>query len=95
MINKIQPSSSTGYTNEVNRLESKGEVARPKVYQIDNTSAQVSLSGDAQALQRVFQAVKDTPDIRVDVVEAVRDKLNTGTYQVNVETLAERLLPLL
>lgn len=95
MINKIQPGSSTGYTNEVNRLEGKGEVTRPKAYQMDNTSAQVSLSGDAQALQRIFQAVKDTPDIRTDVVEAVRSKLEAGTYQVNVETLADRLLPLL
>lgn len=95
MINKIHSSSSTGYTSEVNRLESKGEVTRSKAFQIDGTSAQVSLSGDAQALQRIFQAVKDTPDIRPDVVEAVRSKLEAGTYQVNVETLADRLLPLL
>lgn len=92
MIDKIQPVPPSGYTNGVHRIEGKPEVAQAKG---PADTAQVSLSGDAMALQRVTQAVKETPDVRVDVVNAIRAQLEAGTYQVNAENLAGKLLPLL
>lgn len=92
MINKVQPTQPTGYTNGIHRVEGKLEAAQIKAH---GDTAQVSLSGDALALQRITQAVKETPDVRVDVVRAIRAQLEAGTYQVNATSLAEKLLPLL
>ena len=92
MINKIQPNQPTGYTNGVHRVEGKLEVVQTKAH---DATAEVSLSNDALALQRATKAVKEAPDVRVDVVESIRTQLEAGTYQVNTERLAEKLLPLL
>jgi negative regulator of flagellin synthesis FlgM len=92
MINKIQPNPPASYTNGVQCAEGKLEVAQIKAQE---DTVQVSLSEDALVLRRMMQAVKDTPDVRVDMVEAIRAQLEAGTYQVNATGLAEKLLPLL
>ena len=92
MINKIQLNPPAGYTNGVQRVEGKLEVAQIKTH---GDTAQVSLSDNALALQRVTQAVKDAPNVRLDMVGAIRAQLEAGTYQVNTVGLAEKLLPLM
>jgi negative regulator of flagellin synthesis FlgM len=95
MINKVQPNVPVDYTNSISQVEGKPETLNEKSRHVDGSSAEVSLSGDALALQRIMQAVKDTPDVRDDVVQAIQNQIETGTYRVNAEGLAERLLPLL
>ena len=41
---------------------------------------------------KIIEAVKEMPDIRCDRIEEIRKRLETGTYQVNIEQLAEDLL---
>jgi negative regulator of flagellin synthesis FlgM len=95
MINGIQPKLPVGYTKDVSSIEGKPDVSRVKGQEINTTSAQVSLSEDAAVLQRVLEAVKDMPDVRDDLVQAIRAQLEAGTYEVDAEALAERLLPLI
>lgn len=95
MIDKIQSNIPAGYTNNVNHNEGRPGISPEKNRQLDNASAEVSLSGHALALQRIMQAVKDTPEVREDVVREIRNQLEAGTYQVNAERLAEHILPLL
>lgn len=95
MIDKIQPNSSSTYTNEIQRVEGKQEVSKAKVGAVGQTAVQVSWSEDALAIQRIHQAVKEAPDVRIDVVQAVRSKLEVGTYRVDAESLAGKLLPFL
>jgi flagellar biosynthesis anti-sigma factor FlgM len=94
MIDKIQPKLPASYTNDVTRAGGRPGVAPEKGREIGGASAEVSLSGDALALQQILHAAKDAPDVRDDVVRTMRDKLAAGTYTVNAEALAERLLPL-
>ena len=96
MIEKIQPNVPPGYANNINQAEGRQEVPDAQHRrQVDDPSAEVSLSGDALALQRIMQAANEAPDVRDDVVQAIRDQLEAGTYEINVDSLAERLLPLL
>lgn len=41
---------------------------------------------------RVKEAIRNTPDIRTDRVEAVKSKIQSGAYKVNVERLASNML---
>jgi flagellar biosynthesis anti-sigma factor FlgM len=93
MIDKIQSNVPASYTNNISHVEGKPEISPEKSHQVDGSSAEVSLSSDAVALQKIMQHVKETPDVREDVVQAIQGQLEAGTYQINVETLAERLLP--
>lgn len=97
MIDKTQGASNVpaSYTNNVNRTESRrvepADAARP-ARQIDGEATEVSLSSDALALQRALKAVQEAPDVRDDLVQAIRAKLEDGAYQVDADALAERLL---
>jgi len=93
MIDKIQHSLPTGYTNGLNNLEGKlGAVSTEKVPQVSK-STEVSISDDALAMQRIMQAVKDAPDIRTDLVQKIKGQIEAGTYKVDANQLAAQLLP--
>jgi len=95
MLDRIQPKVPASYLNDMSRLEGKPEAARGGARQTDNAAAEVSLSEEALAMQRAMQAVKNAPDVRTDVVERIRNEIQAGTYKINVEALAGRLLSFL
>jgi len=95
MVDRIQPASPVHYTNEVNRLEGQSAGSQQTVRPASDLSAELSLSGDAKAIQRALQAIKDTPDVRQDVVQQLRGDIEAGRYEVNAEALAGRLLSFL
>ena len=53
---------------------------------------QLELSDTARVLQVANQALKNTPDIRIDKVEALRKKIESGQYQVPASQIAEAIL---
>jgi anti-sigma28 factor (negative regulator of flagellin synthesis) len=77
MINKIQATLPVGYTSSVSNVEAQtGSVAPEKARQVNKTqSAEVSLSSDALAMQGFMQAVKDAPDVRVDLVQEIKGSI--------------------
>ncbi len=50
------------------------------------------LSPEARLLQRVRQAIEETPDVREDRVAALRQQIQDGTYQIDMEALIDALL---
>ncbi len=95
MIDKVQRNVPANYTKDVTPVARKSDSSLNKGGEIDTTSAEVTLSENALALQRIVQAVKDAPDIRSDLVQSIQEQLAAGKYQVNLEALAERLLSLM
>jgi flagellar biosynthesis anti-sigma factor FlgM len=93
MIDKVQSNFPAGYTTNVNHSERKPGMADEKSYQFDVDSAEVNLSENALAMHQIRQAANETPDIRGDVVQGILDRLEAGTYQIDLERLAENLLP--
>jgi len=43
-------------------------------------------------LSRIREAIRNTPDIRADRVEAAREKLRSGEFKVDADRLAQNLL---
>ena len=52
----------------------------------------VELSDQARFVARVNAAVKGAPDVREGLVAEIRQRLQAGTYRVDDEALAQRLL---
>jgi flagellar biosynthesis anti-sigma factor FlgM len=93
MIDKVQHSLPSGYTNSVSNVEGKvGAVQNEKVQQVSN-SAEVNLSDDALAMQRIMQAAHDAPDVRTDLVQEIKGQIEAGNYKADVDNLAAKLLP--
>lgn len=43
-------------------------------------------------MQRIREVIHNTPDLRADRVEAVRERIRSGEYKVDAERLAQNLL---
>jgi flagellar biosynthesis anti-sigma factor FlgM len=94
MIDKVQLNFPAGYATNVNHSERNPGIIDEKSHQFDADSAEVNLSANALAMHQIRQAVNETPDVRGDVVQNIQARLEAGTYQIDVERLAENLLPL-
>ncbi len=64
------------------------------VYRLGNpeTDGHVKLSAEAQHLKQLEVQLKSAPDVDSDKVNALRAAIADGSYQVNAERVAEKLL---
>ncbi|MGF7059777.1 flagellar biosynthesis anti-sigma factor FlgM [Brassicibacter mesophilus] len=53
---------------------------------------QLSLSEKAKEYQAAMNALKDTPDVRTEKVEAIKHQIETGTYKVDASKIAQKML---
>lgn len=93
MLDKIQPNLPAGYTQQVNRTGGAAPVPEQSSRSLGGPAAEVNLSSEAVALQKAVKAAQETPDIRADIVQAIQDQLKAGTYRVDANTLADKLMP--
>jgi negative regulator of flagellin synthesis FlgM len=54
--------------------------------------AQVTISERAQLMNRASEAAHSAPDVRRDKVESLKAQILAGTYKIDSETVAEKLL---
>jgi flagellar biosynthesis anti-sigma factor FlgM len=97
MVQPIRPQDATGvYRRHVAEPGSSsstggGESVRESAGG-GRRSDSVSLSSRASTLRRVLPSVADTPDVRAARVEALREQIAGGGYEVDAEAIAHRLL---
>ncbi|SDZ32985.1 anti-sigma-28 factor, FlgM family [Proteiniborus ethanoligenes] len=53
---------------------------------------ELSLSSTAKDYQIAMNALKNTPDIRKEKVEAIKEQIRTGTYVIDSGKIAEKIL---
>ena len=56
------------------------------------TGDQVTLTSSARSLQRIEQKISDTPAVNSEKVAQVKQAVSAGTYQVNANSVASKLL---
>ncbi len=52
----------------------------------------VQLSNAAQTLQNVEKKLANTPDVDSERVERLKQEIESGSYQINAERVAEKML---
>lgn len=52
----------------------------------------LDISSEAQALQRFLKAVEQSPDVREERVEAIRQAIQAGTYRVSGKQIVDKIL---
>lgn len=70
----------------------RAEVAKPAESTLVRKSDEVVLSQEAQEVHRALRALKETPEVREDLVADLRQRIQDGTYKVDSEEIAELLL---
>ena len=86
--------NSLGHVDSVTNQNKTNKVSKPVV--ADGKDS-IKISNDAKAMAEVYNAsetVKATPDVRMDRIEEVREKLKDPSYIDNkiVESVAESVM---
>lgn len=88
---QVQNNVSPIQTTPAARPEPK--VARqPQADAAGARTDQVDLSPAARALQQLDKAMQESPEVREDRVNELREAIQNGTYQIDPRLIAERLL---
>lgn len=61
-------------------------------YGTTSTTDQVSFSTVGKDMQTAKTALKDVPDVRQDRINALKESIANGTYQVSAESFADKLM---
>lgn len=59
---------------------------------VRSTKDLLSISTAGKDYQTVLNALKDTPDIRKDVVDKLKDRYEAGEYEVKETDIADKIL---
>lgn len=89
-INKI---SGANQIYKANKVDSKKAVT--EAVSTSNKKDQVQISKEAMDFQTVLKAVKqlnNLPDIREEIVGPIKEKLDNGSYGVDSNDLAKKIL---
>lgn len=77
---------------QVQQIYSSAKVQKDQNVQKKGSLDQVQISSLGMNIQTASAAVKGASDIRYDVVEPLKQAVQNGTYNVDGETFAEKLL---
>lgn len=53
------------------------------------SAAKEEISANTQDIQRVMQLLEESPDIREDMVQALKARIESGTYNVSSDDIAD------
>lgn len=73
----------------VNGVAASGTVSTSES---SSAAAEVEISDTAQDIQNAKQMVMQAPDVREDVVAAIKARIDNGTYAVSGEDIADLMI---
>lgn len=76
---------------QVQQLYQTQKTARPKSVEKKGFSDQLQISSMGRDIQSAKAALKSTPDVRADVVAPIKEQIQNGTYEVDVNSFADKL----
>ena len=83
---------SIGRTDGLNRPGKDNSIRQKSEKSSSRTNTdQVSFSPGAQLLAKAMDELKDTPEVRQDRIDQVRQDIQNGQYQIQYDDLAKRL----
>src|SRR5579872_3905848 len=74
------------------RLNVTNGYGRPVPPRDPTPASSVELSGQAQEIQNVKNMVDKTPDVREDLVQALKARVESGTYNVSGADIADLIV---
>ena len=77
-------SSTAGVVADKSQSEQAGVASQ--------TGDQVTLTTSARSLQKLSEAIAQAPVVNADKVASVKQAVNSGSYQVNSRSVADKML---
>lgn len=84
----------SGY-NQISQIYGNQPVKKSynaSTYGTTSTTDQVSFSTMGKDMQTAKSALKEVPDVREERINALKESIANGTYQVSAESFADKLM---
>lgn len=81
LFNKVHEASGNQETEKKQNAE-----------KVDAEKDKISLSGKAKEISELKAAIDQLPDVRTDKVDALRQAIDTGTYNIDARKIAQKIL---
>jgi negative regulator of flagellin synthesis FlgM len=86
------PSVNSSHASMIQGMEQK----KYKTASVESTenapqSDKATVSVEAQVLSKSIAALNDVDDVRQDKVDAIKQKIDTGTYEIKYENIASKI----
>ena len=78
--------------NKINQMQSVSKINKVSKKGTVSQTDKLEISQAGKDYQVAKQAVKEASDIRVDLVNDIKERLANGTYNVSDEDIADKLL---
>lgn len=77
----------------INRISEiyKTQQTRVEASKVDKRDEMV-LSDTAKDYQYAFKAAKNTPDVRTDEIGRIKERIQTGTYNIEAKEVGEKIM---
>ena len=94
-INSLTHSSISTSGKKSERVETvSAENSQQAASQNEATKETIEISSQAQLLGKLEAQIKDLPEVDQSRVDALRDQINQGTYEIDSSSLAQRIIDL-
>ena len=78
--------------SQVQQLYNNNKVKKTKQASVASQTDEFQISKAGKQMQVAKQAVKSAPDVRSELVDPIKAKVQNGTYDVTGDSFANRLL---
>ena len=79
-------------TKQAQDTAAKAEKSRAGEVRQTGKSADIEISDNARLMRKATEVVQNSPDIRADKVAALKKAIQDGSYKVDSEKVAEKVL---
>jgi len=94
-INSLTHSSISTAGKKSERVETvSAESQQQAASQSEAAKETIEISSQAQLLNKLEAQIKDLPEVDQARVDALRDQINQGTYEIDSSSLAQRIIDL-
>lgn len=94
-INSLIHSSISTAGNKAERVETVSAGSQQQVAsQSEAAKGTIEISSQAQLLNKLEAQIKDLPEVDQARVDALRDQISQGTYEIDSSSLAQRIIDL-
>lgn len=96
MVNEINSFTQNSISNSGKKPE-RVDAVRAENQQTNSASAEpaqesIEISSQAQLLSKLEAQIKDLPDVDQARVEALRERISQGTYEIDNSSLAQSII---
>ncbi len=90
-INQHKPILQT--VDQTHSAKSNEKIQKPGQVAPDSPSGdRVEFSSRSKEMQKIYETLKNTPEVRSEKVDDLKNRINKGQYQVDSEAIAEKII---